>query len=352
MPTNDTHDTDAYDQYEADFDPLTHDRQARRKRKPKPVHTPKATRQPAPVNETPDESPITEDGLTHITYRPSQYEAVFLAQSLRPFFERHLITDVLASVKGGKEASVYCVVTHPETAATLGVDLLAAKVYRPRMFRSLRNDSAYREGRGVMVSETGTLLKANEDRVVRAMKKKTEFGAQVAHTSWLMYEYTTLQALYDAGAAVPRPVAVEANAILMTYVGDADGAAPRLADIDIDDDEAVPLFDEVVRNIDLMLQHGWIHGDLSAYNILYFEGAITLIDFPQVTDAHNNSNARDILTRDVQRVCDYFAKYGVRSDVHALADGLWKRYVAKSEHMQAADLSRLLETTKEDDQDD
>jgi catechol 2,3-dioxygenase-like lactoylglutathione lyase family enzyme len=45
------------------------------------------------------------------------------------------ILDVLRRVKGGKEANVYCCRTHPST----GVDLLAAKLYRPRMFRNLRS---------------------------------------------------------------------------------------------------------------------------------------------------------------------------------------------------------------------
>ena len=63
-----------------------------------------------------------------------------------------------------------------------------------------------------------------------------------------------------------------------------------------------------------MLQNGMIHGDLSAYNILYWEGEITLIDFPQVTDSRGNTHARDILARDVTRVCEYFADQGVDND--------------------------------------
>ena len=75
-----------------------------------------------------------------------------------------------------------------------------------------------------------------------------------------------------------------------------------------------------------MLQHGLIHGDLSAYNILYWEGEVTLIDFPQVTEVHSNRNARFILERDVKRVCQYFARQGVSHDAAAIADDLWERY--------------------------
>ena len=68
-----------------------------------------------------------------------------------------------------------------------------------------------------------------------------------------------------------------------------------------------------MRNIEIMLVNGMIHGDLSAYNILYWEGEITLIDFPQVTDSRVNRQAYLILERDIKRVCEYFAAQGVRT---------------------------------------
>jgi RIO kinase 1 len=91
--------------------------------------------------------------------------------------------------------------------------------------------------------------------------------------------------------------------------------------------EAEPLCDEVLRNIELMLAHGMIHGDLSAYNILYWEGKVTLIDFPQVTMSESNHNAYRIFQRDVRRVCEYFAMQGVERDADAIVRRLWGRYV-------------------------
>ena len=66
--------------------------------------------------------------------------------------------------------------------------------------------------------------------------------------------------------------------------------------------------------------------DLSAYNILYWEGEITIIDFPQVADVSGNPHAEAILRRDVARVCEYFARQGAPSDPLAIADELWRRY--------------------------
>jgi RIO kinase 1 len=112
--------------------------------------------------------------------------------------------------------------------------------------------------------------------------------------------------------------------------------------VDLEPQEASSLFQEVLRNIDLMLQHDLIHGDLSAYNILYWEGEITLIDFPQVVNLHANSKARFILQRDIQRICEYFSQQGVEDDPAAIMDGFWRRYVGEPDPEDlAADWSRL-----------
>jgi RIO kinase 1 len=67
-----------------------------------------------------------------------------------------------------------------------------------------------------------------------------------------------------------------------------------------------------------------IHGDLSAYNILYWDGRITLIDFPQVTSRESNRSAEFILRRDITRVCDYFAGYGVGCNANEIMERLWR----------------------------
>lgn len=273
-----------------------------------------------------------------ITYQPARFEEGWLLDSLRPFYEQDLITDVLASVKGGKEASVYRCQADPST----GEAMLAAKVYRPRQFRNLRNDKMYTQGRTILTDQ-GRAVKATDQRIMRAIGKKTAFGQQVTHTSWLMYEYVTLGQLHAAGAAVPKPWAAGENAILMGYVGDEQRAAPTLHEIRLPRARARATFDEIIRNIDLMLQRGWIHGDLSAYNILYWQDAITIIDFPQVTKGDTNQHAREILGRDIARVCDYFSRYGVASQPAAIADELWQRYLALDPDDEEADWSRFEE---------
>jgi RIO kinase 1 len=321
IPEDDLY-VDEYEYYEELFDPSAGGgRRARRGRgrKAKVQHTPKKSQQQL-VAELADAEGY-EGGFT-TTYRPSRHEEGWLLESLRSFYDRELITDVLAHVKGGKEANVYCCEADP----AIGVDLLAAKVYRPLQFRAIRNDSLYRHGRDVLTS-TGRAVKKTDHRIMRAIGKKTRFGTQVMQTSWLMHEYKTMEQLCGAGGAVPRPIAVSDNAILMDYCGEAGWGAPTLNEVELDPNEAAPLLQDVLYNVELMLQHNLIHGDLSAYNILYWAGEITIIDFPQATNSLTNCDAYAILERDIARVCEYFARQGVQREPAAIIDDLWHRYV-------------------------
>ncbi|HZW03472.1 MAG TPA: RIO1 family regulatory kinase/ATPase, partial [Anaerolineaceae bacterium] len=59
------------------------------------------------------------------------------------------------------------------------------------------------------------------------------------------------------------------------------------------------------------------------YNILYQDGEITLIDFPQAITPEQNANAFAIFERDVVRVCEYFARYSLPAQPKQLARDLW-----------------------------
>lgn len=248
---------------------------------------------------------------------PLHHERQWIIDSLGAFYLDQVIGDVTRIVKGGKEANVYCCTGHPRT----GEPLIAAKLYRPRMLRNLKNDAIYKAGRQLR-DDQGDDLRGRRERV--ALRKKTNFGKKLDFDQWIGTEYRVLSALYEAGADVPKPIAYQNNALLMAYIGDRSHAAPALNEISLTPEEARPLFEQTLDNVGLMLQMGWVHGDLSAYNILYWNGRIWLIDFPQIVNVYKNRYAYDILARDVQRVCDYFGKYGVEGDAKALTLELWE----------------------------
>ena len=250
------------------------------------------------------------------TYKAARFEEAWLLDSLTEIYEHQWISDVLRKVKGGKEASVYLC----KSGMDMEAPFVAAKIYRPRSLRNLKNDAQYRIGR-VDLDADGTALWKEADK--NAIAKRTSYGEEIRHQSWIAYEFKTLETLYEAGVDVPKPYAMEKNAIVMDFVGDESSAAPILNSVNLTSAEARELFDRVIRNIGIMLANNCIHGDLSAYNILYWNGGIKLIDFPQIVLPKENPTSWKIFLRDVTRICDYFSSQGVRCDAYKTAADIW-----------------------------
>lgn len=253
---------------------------------------------------------------------PKHHERQWVIDSLAHFYQDDIVSDVTRLVKGGKEANVYLALGHPN----FGERLIAAKLYRPRMLRSLKNDALYKIGRQVL-DEDGKEIRNRRERV--AMAKKTKFGRRLDFDQWIGTEYRILEQLYEAGADVPKPIGYFQTTLLMGFIGDEYGAAPTLSEISIAREEAQPLFEQIMENVALMLSLGHIHGDLSAYNILYWEKKITIIDFPQMINAYKNPHAYKLLERDIQRVCEYLAKFGLTNSAKALTRTLWQTYIER-----------------------
>jgi RIO kinase 1 len=226
------------------------------------------------------------------------------------FLDEGLIERVLRPIKSGKEASVHLCRANPRTT---GVELAALKLYHPLDRRDFRDETMYRDGEWI-----------KERRVRVALEKKTRFGREVQGAIWVSREWETLHKLAAAGARVPRPIEATDDAILMSYIGDADAAAPQLHLYRPDDlAEAESLLAQILGTIELMLYHDVVHGDLSAFNVLIWEGEVTVIDFPQAVDTKKNRHARAFLDRDVQRICDHFERIGIRSHADRAAADLW-----------------------------
>ncbi len=236
-----------------------------------------------------------------------------VATAIEPLVDDQLIQDVLYPVKSGKEATLYCC----SGGARANADLVAVKIYKPQQFRAFRNDSAYQEGRVIL-----------DRRSARAAAKRTRHGRQVQAALWTNSEFEALRVLHRAGASVPRPLGQSSGAIAMEWIGDADAPAPQLKDASLAPPQAQAVFELLLRNIELWLACNVVHGDLSAYNILWDGARLVAIDFPQACDPRVNPRAEALLFRDVANVCRTFARWGVPSDADALAADLWDRFTA------------------------
>jgi RIO kinase 1 len=223
----------------------------------------------------------------------------------------------LGNLKSGKEAEVFIV----ERTFQDRSNLLAHKRYRPRTVshkgelealgfqrgNSFMNDLAYRDGR-----------KFAKSRDQRAAERMTKYGKKLLTGRWTGHELDMMQKAWNAGVNVPYPVGARGDGLLMQFVGDAERAAPRLAEARISAAETRAALAQLVDNLRLLVEAGYVHADLSAFNLLWWSDRLWLIDFPQSVDITTNPHAFDYLHRDLANVGDWFGRHGAEIDVDAL----------------------------------
>ena len=231
--------------------------------------------------------------------------------AVEEFLSEGLITEVLSIIKSGKEASAYLCRAH----RSLGARFVVAKVYHERGRRNFANDAIYQEGRVIL-----------NGQVRRAVAKKTEIGRTFQSGMWVNHEYDQLCALYDAGTNVPEPFACADEALLLAYLGDATQAAPQLQSLSPAADEARQWRDTLLRDVETFLAHNVVHADLSAFNVLVWQGKPWVIDFPQAVDPRFSPHARRLLDRDLGNLARWFERHGAGFDAERTAESLWRRW--------------------------
>ena len=93
--------------------------------------------------------------------------------------------------------------------------------------------------------------------------------------------------------------------------------------------QADSLFEQLMSSVELMLACGWVHADLSPFNVLYWERRPTIIDLPQAVDVCRSPSAFYLFQRDVDRLCRYFQHWGVDVAPFTLAQEIWDRAIRR-----------------------
>ena len=195
--------------------------------------------------------------------------------------------DELKSIIGpGKEAVVF--------TATKGKGAIAVKIYRletanfRKMYGYIRVDPRYPD------------IKNQQRQII---------------FSWTEREFRNLIIAREAGVRVPTPIAHKYNVLLMEFIGHGTDASPILKHSPPDD---VPVFaKECFRQLELLTKAGLVHGDLSEYNILNLDEEPVFIDFSHSVPL-KAPNSKELLERDVENLCAYFAKHGVKTDTEKM----------------------------------
>ncbi len=196
------------------------------------------------------------------------------------FLDSGVLKSVDYPIAMGKEAVVFrC--TGPK-------GFVAAKVYRyeTTAFRSFRK---YIEG-----DERFSGIRNQLRPLVRA---------------WARKEFSNLQLCHSAGVLVPKPIAQRENVVLMEFLGEAGLPYAKLVEVVVEEPER--MLEAILDNVKKMYEAGLVHADLSAYNIIVFQGKPYFIDVSQsVLLAH--PLAQEFLERDVENVLGFFEKLGAK----------------------------------------
>jgi RIO kinase 1 len=123
--------------------------------------------------------------------------------------------------------------------------------------------------------------------------------------------------MHAARVTVPPPVEPIEHGYRMAFIGDGERAAPRLSELRLDLSTARQAWRDVQVEIRTMLEANLVHGDLSAFNILWWRERPVIIDFSQSVDVVTHPAARELLYRDVERTAGYFRRMGVTIDTTA-----------------------------------
>ena len=69
--------------------------------------------------------------------------------------------------------------------------------------------------------------------------------------------------------------------------------------------------DEIIRNLKRMYKAGFVHADLSAFNILNFNEKPVFIDFSQCSTL-KHPRVEEFFDRDIRNICVFFRKLGLK----------------------------------------
>lgn len=213
-----------------------------------------------------------------------------LIEAITQYKTKNISLELIKQLSSGKEAVVYLVSENKK--------LLALKVYKDYITRSFKNNQEYLAGKHVQ--------RPSERK---AMQKRNRFGKDLMHKLWVKREFYMLKKLFNSGINIPEPIDMTRNSILMEYIGDLDFPAPLLKDVKFTSRDALRVYKKINEDIELMYESGIVHGDLSAFNILYWKSKPYIIDFPQSLDVRNNPNAEEILKRDKANLEKWFQQH-------------------------------------------
>jgi RIO kinase 2 len=142
----------------------------------------------------------------------------------------------------------------------------------------------------------------------REVDKERDYTSDREHISWFYTarkaaerEYEALETLYP-DVRVPRPVDGNRHAIVMAKMDGVELSRAGLAD-----EQVVPVLDLILDEVAGAYEAGYVHADLSEYNVFVGTEGVTVFDWPQAVPT-DHENADELLARDLSNLIGYFGR--------------------------------------------
>jgi serine/threonine-protein kinase RIO1 len=176
------------------------------------------------------------------------------------------------------------------------------------------------------------ILKAFRFWQTSQAKKSKSFFAPGRMQVLAAKEYDLLLSCFKAGIHVPTPIGRVGNYLTQRFIGDGLEPAPQLRAVTLDDPETV--LDQILDDYLVMYRDvHYVHGDLSAYNILWWKNTPWIIDIPQaccVNPWSDMEQVESLLRRDISNILRYFKKYGISRNAEYIVQVFLSEYVPKN----------------------
>jgi len=199
------------------------------------------------------------------------------------FLNKGVIDEIHGVVKAGKESRVYWGKDKQGNELAIKIYLTVSAEFRKGMLKYIEGDPRFKGVR----RDTRSLVFA-----------------------WAQKEFRNLEQAIAAKVRVPKPIAVKNNVLIMEFIGKNGICAPSMKEHPPRNPEKIykTLLNYLRR---LYRKAELVHGDLSEYNVMIWNGRPIIFDVSQAVPL-SHPLADTLLYRDLKNINRYFSRLGVK----------------------------------------
>ncbi len=202
-------------------------------------------------------------------------------QAVLQLMRRKSLAELKGVVSAGKESRVYWGKSFDGKDLAVKIYLTSSSEFRRGMVKYIKGDPRF-----------GDIPKSTRKLVIM----------------WAKKEFKNYKALFDAGVSVPKPIDHYENVLVMEFIGREGVRAPLLKEVTLTYEEYAKLFVNIINDVKKSyVKANLVHGDLSEFNIMIFEGKHYIIDVSQAVPL-THPISYELLVRDLKNIHRYFTK--------------------------------------------